>query len=87
MYIIRDGKKIELTRQELCQASETYEHLIAEEVIRDRIASEVGDVPGADVLELAVNNYLDSLRCGCEESYAINMAVAIAKAAMESKDR
>jgi len=88
MYIIRDGKKIELTRQELYDASEAYERLTAEEVVRDRIASEVGitheDIP-EDVMNTAVESYLNSLRCECEESYAINMAVAIASATLKRR--
>lgn len=82
MTITRDGKNIELTRQELFDAHEAYEYLTAREVVAERLTTKFDSLAITDaVIEAAVETYLNDKQFGCEEDFCINemMETAAAK--------
>lgn len=80
MFIIRNEQKIELTRQELFEAHEAYEYLQANELMRERVAAEIGPEAVVDeVIEAAIDEYLSDRNTGCDEEFCIESAVETAR--------
>lgn len=80
MTIIRNGQNIELTRQELFEAHEEYEYIQADELMRERIAAEIGvEAVTDDIVEAAVDEYLSDRDAGCEDEFCINNAIEKAR--------
>lgn len=80
MIIIRGKQEIELTRQELFEAHEAYEYLQADELIRERVAAEIGsDAVDDAVIEAAIDEYLSNRDAGCDEEFCIESAVEAAR--------
>lgn len=80
MTIIRNGQNIERTRQELFEAHEEYEYIQADELMRERIAAEIGvEAVTDDIVEAAVDEYLSDRDAGCEDEFCINNAIEKAR--------
>lgn len=81
MTITRDGKNIELTRQELFEAHEAYEYLAAKEVVAERLNTKFDSSQVTDeVIEAAVETYLNDKQFGCEEDFCISEMIQTAAA-------
>lgn len=80
MFIVRDGQKIELTRQELFEAHEAYEYDQAIELMRERITAEIGQEAAIDdVIDAAVGEYLSDHDAGCDDEFCIDNAIEVAQ--------
>lgn len=76
MIISRDNQDIELTRQELFEAHEEYEYIVAKEILAERLSTRFGaDMLSDAFIEKAVDVYLDDKQCGCEEDVCIEDAM------------
>lgn len=80
MAITRNGQAIELTRQELFEAHETYERIIADELMRERIAAEISAEAVTDeIVEAAVEEYLNDRKAGYDDVLCIRSAIMTAR--------
>lgn len=76
MKITRNGQTFELTRQELFEANQEYEYILAKEVMSERLIAHFGKESISDELtEAAIEVYLDNKTCGCDEDFCIAQAL------------
>lgn len=83
--IVRENQTYDLSRQELHDAAEAYERLVAEEVVSARLAERFGEDALPKIVPPAVEEYLRDKRYGCNEDFCLMEAMNAAQTALDKE--